>query len=216
MPLEQPSYIYKHISETPIDYKWNEDIALDFITAESNKLYDAIDLSNPRAMVAIGIAVTEWVIWRFKEHSELIKDAHDRVEAAWAGLINPKYSKNLQYKVPTDQDKSMVDGPVGVSLYLLGLIYQDYIDNSEYQAEPVMQQVLLVRHLILPKKTFTQWLEDILEKTSKKFPNNGSDILISRSFFEPSFIYSKESIKSDLEIFLSDLDFNKNKYLLDF
>src|SRR5580704_1778751 len=84
--MNEPEYISElGVIGAPLQYKWSNDLALDFYAAKDQnlKLYDAVDLSNYRAVMALGIVVTECIVWRFKGLANLT-DSMNRVEAAWA------------------------------------------------------------------------------------------------------------------------------------
>src|SRR5882762_5965541 len=123
MSLKPPSYIVSAgIIGAPIKYKWNNDLAMNFYGAESVRLYDAIDASNFKAKMAIGIVLAEWSIWRFEGPADLV-DAHHRIEAAWASAIDLAYTNDLIFQL-TDEadfhDKAIVEGPLELVLSFLG------------------------------------------------------------------------------------------------
>src|SRR5205823_13515194 len=120
MPRQAPTYIASAgVIGAPIKYKWNSDIGLGFYDSEveNMKLYEAIDASNFKAKMAIAVAITEWIVWRFDGHTNLT-DAHLRVEAAWASAIDPAYTKDLMLQMTQDDDVAQVEGPLELALWL--------------------------------------------------------------------------------------------------
>jgi hypothetical protein len=224
--MKIPTYIAAaKIVGAPIKYKWNNDLAMDFYDGTENvRLYDAIDASSFKAKMALGIALTEWIVWRFESHADL-SDAHRRIEAAWASVINPLYAKNLELEMSADDDKEVVKGALELALCLLGEANADYTKGSIYLAETVMKQTQLARHLIPNKKEFENWLSDTLRRTAKVFPRGvdydedteiydaSHEKAVPRDFFDPAFRYTEGSAEKALSDFLKTLDPNQNPYL---
>src|ERR1700687_2455790 len=129
MSRKMPGYISSsNIIGSPINYKWNTEIAADLMERENRKLESAVEKLTFRAGFAVGVAITEWIVWRFEGYADL-SDAHNRVEAAWAGVIDPAYVKSLEKELPEDEDiddKEIIGGPLEATLYTLGEMFDDY------------------------------------------------------------------------------------------
>src|SRR5512134_2186391 len=101
MPVQPPSFIKTpEMASVPIEYKWTEALSDKFYTSKdaNPRLYDAIDEMNFKAKMALGVAIAEWILWRFEGHADL-QDAHRAVEASWASVIHPAYAKPLPFEL---------------------------------------------------------------------------------------------------------------------
>ncbi|MGD9853094.1 MAG: hypothetical protein AB7T38_17745 [Nitrospirales bacterium] len=228
MLRKAPSYILSQkIFEAPIKYKWNNEFALRFYAAKDQnvRLYEAIDLSNFKAKMALGIAITEWIIWRFKNYLDL-EDADMRIEAAWSGVIDPIYVKTLEINLsPEIHDSELVKGPYEIGLKILRHINARYTKGDIYLAEYVVNQSMLARHIMPDKEIFSDWLTDTVKKTSTVFPRETEydeetgiydathEKPVPREFFDPSFVYTEETAQRVLKDFLQTLNPKENPYL---
>jgi len=210
----------------PIKYKWNSDLGLKFYAAKDQnaRLYKAIDASQFKAKMAIGAAVTEWIIWRFDGHTNLA-DAHQRIEAAWVSVIDPLYTKNLSLKMKEDDDAAPVEGALELALCLLGEIHGRYAKGNIYLAERIVNQSMLARHLMPEKKPFDDWLSTTLQRAAEAFPRTtnydkrtgifdaSGEKPVPREFFDPNFQYTEVHAEAALRAFLQTLDPKQNPYL---
>ncbi|MCA9470405.1 MAG: hypothetical protein KC643_33835 [Nitrospira sp.] len=206
LPMEVPNYIRNaEIIGAPIKYKWNNKLALKFYAAKDQnvRLYEAVDKSSFKAKLAIGIAITEWIIWRFEGHINL-KDAQLRTQAGWVAVIDPAYVKTLEMDLSKGiHDSEIVKGPLEITLEIFGLIYGRYAIGNIYLAEHIVKQAMRAQHLLPDKKIFSDWLTDAVKKTAKVFPREteydedtgiydaSHEKPVPREFFEPSFSYSE-------------------------
>jgi hypothetical protein len=224
-----PAYIRdSKIVGSPITYQWDTEIAAELLERENRKLESAVEKLTFKAGFAAGIAITEWIIFRFEGHADL-EDAHHRIEAAWAGVIDPAYVISLDKELSGDEDiddKEIVGGPLEATLYALGEMFNDYRNINIASAERVVTQALLSRHLLPVKKPFEDWLSSNLRKAFKAFPLNEAlfnsrteaynlshEEAVPREFFESDFVYTHEAVKAALNAMLKEIDPAKNSYL---
>jgi hypothetical protein len=227
MTRTPPHYITAAgVVAAPINYKWNNDLALKFFAAKDMniRLFEAIDASNFKAKMAIGTAVTEWIVWRFEGQADL-KNAHQRLDAAWASVIHPLYVKDLSVNLTKDHDKEPVEGPLEIAMYLLGKTEGRYADGIIFLAAPIVNQSMLARHLMPDKKVFDGWLSATLRRAAKAFPrgpqydrrmekyDGSGEKPVPREFFDPGFEYTDVAVEQALRAFLKSLDAKKNPYL---
>ena len=160
MSRQPPEYVVDAgVIQSPISYDWNKDIELKLYAAKDQnvKLCHALDQSNYRAKFSIGIATTEWIIWRFEKHAKL-DDAHNRIEAAWASAIDPAYARDLRFKLTRSSvfhESAIIDGPIKLALNFLGAIDAHYATGNIYLAAAVVKQVLVARHVISENRHLT-------------------------------------------------------------
>jgi hypothetical protein len=227
MPRQAPTYIVSAgVIGAPIKYKWNSDIGLGFYDSEVEniKLYEAIDASNFKAKMAIAVAITEWIVWRFDGHTNL-SDAHLRVEAAWASAIDPAYAKDLTLQMTKDDDTAPVEGPLELALCLLGEIDALYANGNIFLASRIVYPARLARHLMPTKKVYDDWLSATLRRTAQIFPRGpkydrktptydaSHEKPVPREFFDSALKYSQTASDAALNTFLQTLDPKQNPYL---
>lgn len=230
MPKEAPSYIQDAgVIRAPINYKWNNDLALKFSAARDQnlRLSDALGSLSVKATIATGIAIAEWIIWRFEGYADL-SDALRRIDAAWASVIDPAYTKDLDFELTDEDDfhdREIVKGPTEIALDLLGNLSTRYMGASTYVRGPVVRLAMLARHLMPDKKAFDHWLSETLRHAAGAFPANPAfdedagtydashEKPVPREFFDPSFAYSEAAANRILQDFLRTLDPATNPYL---
>src|SRR3569833_3475296 len=79
-----PSYIKAlGVVGAPIKYKWSSDVCTNLYDGDENvRLYEAIDASSYKAKMAMSAMLAEFVLWRFKDHTD-ITDGLKRVVVVW-------------------------------------------------------------------------------------------------------------------------------------
>jgi hypothetical protein len=213
------------ISGENINYEWTDKIFLQLTQSVNDKLYETIDMLNFKAKMSIAVIALEWGVWLFEDIMD-ISDGLKRIEAAWAGIIDPLYIKSLEIKSSAKvHDTDNLKGPLMALLYFLHGSNIYFSKGNIYLAQPVMKSCMLSRYLSPDKKVFDSWLSDILKKTQSAFPNKvkydkktkfydaSNERSVPRVFFEPSFKYSEEESQKALNSFLRNLDYSSNMYL---
>ncbi len=226
MILKKPQMLESlGISEKKPNYKWNSWIALGYIAddffdeipdrlkdigIESSELRNKINQLPLNTQYAIGLAITEWIFWRFEKLQD-ITDEIERVESAWAGLININYIKSLEYEMKEDDDKEPIKGAIEVAKDFLNDLYLYYKDpeDHKYLASIVVRQLLLARHLMFNKKEFLSWFEEVMERVAT-ISAPKEQILWRNELFMQSC--DEPETKTDNE-FLNALIKTDNKYI---
>jgi len=226
MPRKAPNYISAaKIEATPVDFKWNKTISKKIFSEEVNdRLFEAVTKSSYKASFAVGIAAMEWVVYRFSGHTN-ISDALNRIEAAWASAINLVYCRDLQFWL-TDKAsaaKDQVGAPLEISLALLYSMHHRYSTNNLDVSEAACRQILLAQHVVPKAAKFDAWLSQALQKLANTFPQQAEpdaetydwsrEEIVPQEFFEPDFMYTKESARAALRGFLATLNPGQNPYL---
>lgn len=216
------------IASAPIEHTWDEDLALRLYAQKdpNMKLHRAIDEANFKAKMAAGVAITDWLLWRFEGHADL-RDARLRLEAARASAVNSAYAKDLRFELKQEllfSKVPAVDGPIQLALTFLGSMDARYATGNVFLAAPIVKQVLLARHVMPNKKAFESWLSASLRHAAEVFPRGptyergtkhdaSAEAPVPREFFEPDFTYTSESGAEALRRFLKTLDPKANPYL---
>jgi hypothetical protein len=218
-----------NIENAPINYEWSNEIGLRLYGGKDQnvKLYKAIDSCSFKARMALGVALSEWGVYRLRNYIS-IEDAQNRLEAAWASAVNPIYAKSLRYKLSRSADlrNPEIQAPLELALCLLGETHAHYATGSLILAEPVVKQAMLARYVNEKKSVFEEWLSNSVRRATEVFPRQSveddkssekydasHEVPVPREFFEPGFIYTPEAGKRALQEFLKTLDYTKNPYL---
>ncbi len=198
------------ISEKKPNYEWSSDTALYYLEIENFPLFKKINHLPLNTQYALGLAITEWIFWRFEELED-ITDEIERVESAWAGLININYIKSLEYEMKEDDDKEPIKGAIEVAKYFLNDLYLYYKDpeDQKYLASVVVSQLLLARRLMFNKKEFLSWFEEVMERVAT-ISDPKEQILWRNELFMQSC--DEVETKTDNE-FLNALIKTDNKYI---
>ena len=229
MALVAPRHITAaEVVGAPIEYKWNAGLAVSLVEKENARLQSALQTTHFKANLAVGTSLAEWVVWRLHGYVELT-DAHHRVEAAWAAVIDPAYVSSLDIELSEDDDfddKEPAAGPLEATLDALGELFGRYRSLSSTIEEPVIALASLARHVVPNKKSFDRWLSTSLRRASKVFPYDVSrydkstdtydpsyESPVPKEFFEEDFKYSESTGLQVLRDFLESLDPSGNPYL---
>jgi hypothetical protein len=225
--MNEPEYISElGVVGAPLRYKWSNDLALEFYAAKDQnlKLYDAVDLSTYRAVMALGIVVTECIVWRFKGLTNLT-DSMNRVEAAWASSLDPTYARSLKIEFTKDNDREFVEGPLELAMRVLNILDTRFRKGLIYLPGTVVKQAILAQHLFPDKKKFSNWLSDLLKRTAEAFPrtvkyDRKTEIYdaslekpVPPQFFSTRFTYSEAAARDAWNQFLQSLKPAENPYL---
>jgi hypothetical protein len=227
MPLQPQDHVQKSgVLGAPIGYVWNSQLASELYAEKDQnpQLYDAIDQATLKAKMSLGVAIAEWIVWRFTGHADLA-DATLRIEAAWAGAIEPIYARDLSCEMTHDDDQFPVEGALELALCVLGETSDRYRDGSLYLAEPVVTLATLAAYLVPDKQVFLDWLSPAVARLVQAFPQTKDFDRVSRAYdtslenpvprelFDPSFAYDNAAATVAIRRFLQSLDPRCNAYL---
>jgi hypothetical protein len=209
---QPPEYIvYAEAVGAPIEYAWNADIALELYAEKDQNipLYRRIDDASACAKMSLGVAVAEWIVWRFRGHVDLT-DALHRIEAAWAGAADPAWVRTLDCRMTHDDDLFPIEGALELGLTVLGQTFNRYAnaDRRIYVAEPVVKLATVAAHLVPIRELFDQWLDDVSTRIVNAFPRADPERgkPVPRSFFDRE-TYGTDT---DVDAFLAP---DENPYL---
>ena len=215
------------IPNTPYKFKWSNTIAMGFDRVNKPRLFHALNLLSTRAKMAIGALVTEYIIFSLADECD-IRDAQQRVTAAWVSVIDPNYVSSLDITMIDDHhfhNREYAAGAVEMSLVMLDSIYYRYAKGDYYLADTLTKQLAIARHITKSKKQFDLWLEKTLKGTAKNFPysNNYNEKLerfeymeetpVSQSFFCFDEPFNIKINAEQLDVFLQSINIEENSYL---
>jgi hypothetical protein len=155
----------------PIQYRWDRAIGLKLYADKDQnpRLYTAVDKVDFRAKMGIGMAITEWVVWRLSAQTD-VTDALLRVEAGWATLARPHLAPKLRYKLTADHEADPVLRPLEQAFTNLGALAHRYATGDIYLAEIIVRQATLARHIAPSPPAYDQWLSELLRTAAAARP----------------------------------------------
>ncbi len=213
-----------------IDYKWNDKILSNLLDPTINNIHldKTLNKIGHKASLGLTASLLEWVYWRFKGHSAMSDEIHQRIETLWFSIKNPKKAKPLDFDTDLNFPISgFINGPIWVALMNVRMIDVLNRKGSSLIQSELTGLVLTVRHLTPKKKTFDKWFEETISKLVVQFPNQNKQIEYSEDafydassepvicreyFFSSSFKYNPDSAKKALNNFISDIDYTTNTF----
>jgi hypothetical protein len=213
MTLQIPNWVAQSGADSqPPEHTWRG--TPDF-NRENAKLESKFyDLSRS-ATLAIGIAFTEWTVWRLRPYSDFEAPLHV-VEAAWAATIDIRY-----YKIPTiaqfQERKGPIDGVLRAAKDLIEQLLRAFNTPSKQNVPgETVYPYFLARHVMPDKKPFDAWLKATLQRSQHLYPFNEHDITgppVPRQAMDPTLNFTTEQTPQLLADYLQNLDPTTNPYL---
>lgn len=220
--MKLPAYLTTlKLSTLPVDYDWDWEILIPFreCTVEDNpRLAEALDPISTKAAFALGVACFEWVVARVEGHVDT-SDALQRVEAAWAAAIDPRYASLPQPPRSTSSPPQEFVRPFHLATKILSDVRATYTDNDlvDKVYSGAQGLVMLVDHVAGRHQAFDPWLADSLRRCHEHFPASEDPVEeqkpVPREFFEPSFVWSEDAVQEAIRRFVESLDPAANPYL---
>ena len=236
MPLIIPSYIKKSgILDIPINHIWKDPWECYF---EVPRLRNKIGPLYSRCILALGIAFSEWIIWRF---SKLSKDPvfFHFIEAAWASVVDRRYLRHRSqsygarieehYKISEDALKTddywteedlrdPIRGPLFVAIHTLG----EVIDRTAPKDFGSMETVYLsnlAEQVLNNLALFKKWRREVIMRLSEYYLTRLEDEIwlgtpVPREAFDLEYDYKPGFAKELLNNYLKSLDYSTNPFLL--
>ncbi|MBF2456584.1 hypothetical protein [Listeria welshimeri] len=225
--LNNPSFY-----DAELDYKWNEDMVVDWHDNVSNKkLFNLFLKLNHKASIGMAAALAEWIYWRLYTKDDVdILEKH--IETLWASLIDKRYVTKWKYKFdPEEYDR--IHGVKTVALESLEISNSNYLDGAYNISAELDGQAMLARYICPDKKLFDTWLEDCIRKLIPLFPveydrsskskpkKNGRSYYDSSHeqpiprefFFSPDFEINSKNTQEELDNYLINLSYKDNDLL---
>jgi hypothetical protein len=209
------------LREQPVKYKYDLDINNKFFSPfpfDDDEVIFREPLLNttPKATYGLVIACTEWITARLSSHVDT-SDALLRIEAAWAGMIDPRYATLPEPDDPDVDEKFIVTGPAWASLVIMGDCLQA-IENDwrNVPFQTVISVGMLATLVCDQYAPFEKWVKEILIRLPQHYPKIKQPIQeelpVPREFYYPN--WKPGTAESDtFTHFLSQLDPDKNEYL---
>jgi len=215
-----PAYLVAfNLSVMPVDYQWDTVLFNTFwaVTDEDNpRLANALQLISAKAAFALGVACSEWVVARVDGHTDT-KDALSRIEAAWAGAIDPLYAKLPAPPPNPPEAVQLFASPLRLAMKLIANAHESCTGDGEGVRSSTQGLAMLVDHIAGRHPAYAPWLSASLRRCHEHYP--ASDTLVEdeapvpRELFNPGFVWSQEAVHAAIQEFLPTLNPAGNPYL---
>ena len=152
-----------------------------------------------------------------------LSDARLRVDAMEAGIVDRLYIKTLDYKGAYIDDP--INGPLWSLLCVTRNLTRRYVNQWIDMRDCLINIISLFRYISNNNNAFDKWVTESFQKTIELFPweeidpgvkkyDASQDKLVPPGFFfEGNFQYVEGRARSEMNEFLSKLDFKQNPYL---
>lgn len=218
MPLEIPKYIIDaDIQDNNIQYKWddwNQEHAEQFVDED---LADRLSRVAPRAILALMCGSAEWIVHRF---AHMVDDPapSDYLEAAWATVIDTKYSGHgsITWQDYREHWTGPVKGPISRALLRLEVGVQQLHWQREdpiFRAKPLIS---LVSYVIPKPEIYKKWYNQVtyrLESLYPRIPGDEFGDVVPRQALDIDQNFNPQSTEELVNTFLSRLNPEKNRFL---
>lgn len=182
------------IDQLPIDYKWDVRVGNKFMGANAEskpKLAEAIRGISDKAAFGLSIAAAEWVVTRLSRQTE-VSDNLQRIEAAWAAMLDPRYADMAEADDPDTDDELPVTGPVWTATTMMGDAFEYGIaanDNAPIFSAAI-GLCMLAEHVCGRSPAFKAWLPETLARLQREHPATDDEVEdqapVGMEFFRPA------------------------------
>lgn len=171
--LTQPSFMPPDLAAPALDYEWDHSIAIALGEPDEQpaRLAQAIWAINYKAKMALALTSLEWVLWRLKGRTD-ITDALQRIEAAWASTVDPKYARSLDFDDVRDElvRKGDPDGLRQSALIRLDHLHFHFTDNRTTLELEAIKCPNLAQYVLPANAGFEAWLQRTLAALTTAYP----------------------------------------------
>ncbi|NTX14389.1 hypothetical protein HUA76_26660 [Myxococcus sp. CA056] len=228
--LHRPRYMPADLSSAPLSFAWSNEIAVSFSdpNAQPRQLVEKVWSLDYKAKAALGLACLEWVLFRLDGHTD-VGDPLQRVEAAWASILDKGYARSLDFDDVRDEvnRKGDPDGPRQKALLLLDDLHFAWGKSRTALEWTAVKSAHLARRVVPASSGYEDWLERTLDALSAAHPcsagfshsartfDHSAEPPIPRAWFESLTVPLDEAAdRAAWDAFLRGLDPGDNPYLV--
>lgn len=138
---------------------------------------------EPRARLALAIALTEWIVWRFDGlHTRTEPGAF--LEAAWCATADPRYLR--PFELLRADWRGPVEGPLWCALTHLGHAIARGVDFPRHLVDTLDYLTRLARHVQPTEGPLSAWLPLVLDRLALVYPASDDDSMEANLFARDS------------------------------
>ncbi len=213
MTLSVPKYIHEvNIQNLTIRYTWDDRNVEAVEKPVDEELISRLNKITLRGNAAFTIAVSEWIVYRFKH---LLKDQVplEFLEAAWAQTIDSRYGYEW------DPLQAGWEGPIMGPIREALMWSSDAIEKKDEYLNPssnVEKVLKLTRHVLCDTSSFQVWFDTVINRLETYYPMNPDEKLgdvVPRELFCPDLDFKCDQSESLINKFLRGLDYDSNPFL---
>jgi hypothetical protein len=150
---------------------------------QANAVFRAAQRIEPRARLALAIALTEWIVWRFEGlHSRREPGAF--LEAAWCATADPRYLRS--FELLRAEWRGPVEGPLWCALTHLGHAMSRGVDFPRHLFDALVYLTGLAMHVQPSAGPLMAWLPLVLDRLVLVYPASPEDPLVADLFASDS------------------------------
>lgn len=223
MSYQLPKYILKASINTPkIHYEWDDTHPRSAYGTGSEGLITELSTVTPRAKIAMGIGVYEWIVGRFASLSSDLTPFYF-AEATWCANVSIHYLDYLEL------DREYWRGPVRGPLWSAICILNDMIFLYNEDAEPALRVAWLANlalHVLPTGSLFREWLDYCVAQVrcfyteppdkdpfENLFQEDFGGPFVPREVLDPLFDFSIDMTDRLIDQFLNHVDYKNNNFL---
>ncbi len=182
---------------------------------------------EPRARLALAIALTEWIVWRFDGlHTRTEPGAF--LEAAWCATADPRYLRS--FELLRADWRGPVDGPLWCALTHLGHAISRGVDFPRHLYDALSYLTRLALHVQPTAGPLMAWLPLVLDRLALVYPAAPEDPLeadlfardaaarlgrwVPREVFDLAIPFDGNTGRAFLESVLATARWEENPFLM--
>jgi hypothetical protein len=171
--LSQPHWVnFGSADRRQLRFRWDDARVDDDFTGDASVVLSAALKMSVRARMALAVALSEWVVWRF-EGLHARDEPRQVLEAAWCATVDPRYL--AFFDVPREEWVGPVEGPLWCAMAYLqhGLPKGYELEGDLYDAMELLY--LLAVHVVPEPEALERWLGPTLQRLVATYPVSLSD-----------------------------------------
>ena len=176
---------------------------------------DALRRMSDRAILALTVAMAEWIVFRFQPFADVSLPSHF-LEAAWAAGADWRYhSEAWDAIVDAERWTGPIKGPVSAAMFAVDVASQGYRVGDDL-TDSALSVSNIALHVLPQSERFRDWRDRSVARLTVLYPRNENDAIgpvVPREVFELTREYDSEYTEQFLNGLLRSLDYHANPFL---
>ncbi|MBF0575833.1 hypothetical protein [Dysgonomonas sp. GY617] len=152
-----------------------------FSEIRNEKLYKQLIKMNCKSAMALGIAASEWILWRLCDwrENELNQDStiqKEYIQALWCSLISKEYLSKERVTSHLGEIGSKIGESIALMDYSFMSLKLNYIGHNPRIYGTTLNLVELARYVSDDTDFFDNWFNSILQQSINLFPVPQDDL----------------------------------------